>query len=263
MLRCRRPYRRPRLAEIMYLGIDLTSAVKTVVVDRAQRVIASASRPLRTASPRPGLEVCRDQPLARILDRLSQHGVKLALAEFIRLLPVQWFRYLLFHRAGTGGRQRQPSLRDWSYSGLCCWRPVTTLQAQSTQPPANCVTATSECARDLCGAVSQCPEFFEQRYVSLIPSHGRYYNAGCRRPASLVFVWLAHDRRFVGGVLFFFLIVIFVFIRIARRHRVADHHERDSSQSTQEKKPRGHVVSCCSSSKNPNDRMRRPEHRLR
>ena len=39
----------------MYLGIDLgTSAVKTVLVDGAQRVIASESRPLTTASPQPG-----------------------------------------------------------------------------------------------------------------------------------------------------------------------------------------------------------------
>lgn len=39
----------------MYLGIDLgTSAVKTVLVDDAQRVIASESRPLATASPLSG-----------------------------------------------------------------------------------------------------------------------------------------------------------------------------------------------------------------
>jgi xylulokinase len=39
----------------MYLGIDLgTSAVKTVLVDDAQRVIASESRALTIASPRPG-----------------------------------------------------------------------------------------------------------------------------------------------------------------------------------------------------------------
>ncbi|OPY94547.1 xylulokinase [Bradyrhizobium sacchari] len=39
----------------MYLGIDLgTSAVKTVLVDDAQRVIASESRLLATASPKPG-----------------------------------------------------------------------------------------------------------------------------------------------------------------------------------------------------------------
>jgi xylulokinase len=39
----------------MYLGIDLgTSAVKTVLVDGAQRMIASESRPLTTASPLPG-----------------------------------------------------------------------------------------------------------------------------------------------------------------------------------------------------------------
>lgn len=39
----------------MYLGIDLgTSAVKTVLVDDAQRVIASESRPIATASPQAG-----------------------------------------------------------------------------------------------------------------------------------------------------------------------------------------------------------------
>ena len=39
----------------MYLGIDLgTSAVKTVLVDDAQHVIASESRPLTITSPRPG-----------------------------------------------------------------------------------------------------------------------------------------------------------------------------------------------------------------
>lgn len=39
----------------MYLGIDLgTSAVKTVLVDGAQRVIASESRPLTITSPQPG-----------------------------------------------------------------------------------------------------------------------------------------------------------------------------------------------------------------
>jgi xylulokinase len=39
----------------MYLGIDLgTSAVKTILVDHEQRVIASRSRSLKIASPRPG-----------------------------------------------------------------------------------------------------------------------------------------------------------------------------------------------------------------
>jgi xylulokinase len=39
----------------MYLGIDLgTSAVKTILVDQAQRVVASRSRSLVTASPCPG-----------------------------------------------------------------------------------------------------------------------------------------------------------------------------------------------------------------
>jgi hypothetical protein len=89
-------------------------------------------------------------------------------------------------------------------------------------------------ARDLRGTLSYGPEFFEQRYVFRIPTHGRYYNADCQLQASLVFVRLAHDRRFVGVVLFFlivifliviFVIVIFVFIRISRRHRVAHDHE--------------------------------------
>ena len=39
----------------MYLGIDLgTSAVKTILVDDTQRVVATQSRSLATASPRPG-----------------------------------------------------------------------------------------------------------------------------------------------------------------------------------------------------------------
>jgi xylulokinase len=39
----------------MYLGIDLgTSAVKTILVDNGQRVVASRSRSLHVISPRPG-----------------------------------------------------------------------------------------------------------------------------------------------------------------------------------------------------------------
>jgi xylulokinase len=39
----------------MYLGIDLgTSAVKTILVDHEQRVVASRSRSLTVNSPRPG-----------------------------------------------------------------------------------------------------------------------------------------------------------------------------------------------------------------
>ena len=70
--------------------------------------------------------------LARIPDRFSQHGVKLALAEFLGLLPHCLPRYLLCRRAGTGGQQRRASLRHRPYPGLCCWRLVTTLQAQSS-----------------------------------------------------------------------------------------------------------------------------------
>src|SRR4030088_803754 len=45
----------------------------------------------------------------------------------------------------------------------------------------------------------------------------------CSIVHSLVFVRLAHDRRFVGAVLFLFL--RFVFIRISGRHCVAHDHE--------------------------------------
>ena len=41
----------------------------------------------------------------------------------------------------------------------------------------------------------------------------------------LVFVRLAHDWRFVGAVLFVFFLVLFVFIRISGRRRVAHDHE--------------------------------------
>src|SRR5258707_2596862 len=44
---------------------------------------------------------------------------------------------------------------------------------------------------------------------------------------ALVFVRLAHDRRFVGAVLFLFVfaLVLFVLIRISGRHCVAHDHE--------------------------------------
>src|SRR5438876_417758 len=80
-------------------------------------------------------------------------------------------------------------------------------------------------ARDLRGALSYGPESFEQRYVFRIPTHGRYYKADYQLQASLVFVRLAHDRRFVGVVLFLFILLLLVFIRISGRHRVAPDHE--------------------------------------
>jgi hypothetical protein len=43
------------------------------------------------------------------------------------------------------------------------------------------------------------------------------------RAAPLVFVRLAHDRRFAGAILFLF--VLFVFFRISGRHPVAHDHE--------------------------------------
>lgn len=44
--------------------------------------------------------ICRGLAVARILDRLSQHRIKLALAEFW-LPPLQWFRHLLSSRTGA------------------------------------------------------------------------------------------------------------------------------------------------------------------
>ena len=81
---------------------------------------------------------------------------------------------------------------------------MTTLQAQTSEPAADRVTATPEAARDLRGALS--PEFFEQRYVFHNQTHGRHHTADCQLQASLslVFVRLAHDRRLVGMVLFKF-----------------------------------------------------------
>lgn len=75
----------------MYLGIDLgTSAVKTVLVDGAQRVIASESRALTMSSPRPGY--FEQNPADWIaatfgtLDALqSSHGHALAAVEGIGL----------------------------------------------------------------------------------------------------------------------------------------------------------------------------------
>ncbi|MBR0689279.1 xylulokinase [Bradyrhizobium manausense] len=75
----------------MYLGIDLgTSAVKTVLVDDAQRVIASESRALTIASPQPGFfEQDPAQWLEATfatLDALkASHGKELAAVEGIGL----------------------------------------------------------------------------------------------------------------------------------------------------------------------------------
>ncbi|SEN10534.1 xylulokinase [Bradyrhizobium sp. OK095] len=75
----------------MYLGIDLgTSAVKTVLVDGAQRVIASESRALATASPLSGyFEQDPEQWIAATfatLDALkASHGKELAVVEGIGL----------------------------------------------------------------------------------------------------------------------------------------------------------------------------------
>src|SRR5262249_58617774 len=108
---------------------------------------------------------------------------------------------------------------DRPYLGFCCWRLVPALHAQTSQPAADRVTATPETACDLLGALSQGPEFFEQRYVFRIPTHGRYYNADRQLQASLVFVRLAHNRWVLFVLLVIFIFFIFIFIRISGRHR--------------------------------------------
>jgi hypothetical protein len=113
--------------------------------------------------------------LARIPDRFSQHRVKLALAEFLRVPPSGLPRHLLCHRARTGDQQRRPSLRHRPYLGICRGRLVTTLQAQTRQLGADRVAAIPQTTRDLRRALSYGPEFFEQCYVFRIPTHERYY----------------------------------------------------------------------------------------
>jgi hypothetical protein len=113
--------------------------------------------------------------LARIPDRFSQHGIKLALGEFPRPLHYCLPRHHLCRWVGTGSQQRRSSLRHRPYLGFCCWRLVTTLQVQTSQLGADRVTAIPETTRYLRGALSYGPEFFEQCYVFRIPTHGRYY----------------------------------------------------------------------------------------
>jgi hypothetical protein len=43
--------------------------------------------------------------------------------------------------------------------------------------------------------------------------------------AALLIVWLPHDRRFIGAVLFFVLFVFVLFIRVAGRHHAANGRE--------------------------------------
>jgi xylulokinase len=87
---CARSWTR-KASSIMYLGIDLgTSAVKIVLVDDAQRVVASRSRSLTVSSPRPGH--CEQDPAQWIeatfatLDALkADHARELAEVEGIGL----------------------------------------------------------------------------------------------------------------------------------------------------------------------------------
>lgn len=54
--------------------------------------------------------------------------------------------------------------------------------------------------RDLRGTLSRGPELFQLCQFSSIPAHGGYFSASCDAQVSLLFVRLAHDRRF--GLLF-------------------------------------------------------------
>src|SRR5712671_3243600 len=75
-------------------------------------------------------------------------------------------------------------------------------------------------------AASQ-PVSKRQPEITLPSSLSQPSSYGCDKcPHHLVFVRLAHDRRFVGGaVLFVLVLVLFVLIRISGRHRVAHDHE--------------------------------------
>lgn len=112
---------------------------------------------------------------AGIPDRFSQHGVKLRFGEFLRM-PRNWLprRHHLFHRTVT-------CRYDLGVGG---WRLVTALQAHAQQLGAHGVAAAPETMRDLRGALSCGPEFFQQCYLFRIPIHGRYVYADCRLPAS-------------------------------------------------------------------------------
>jgi hypothetical protein len=149
---------------------------ETVIPGRCRRVRPNAGPMTGSASNLETMETWIASAAAkpRIPDGFSQHGVELALGEFLGLRRCYLARHLLCHRAGTGS-QRRHSLRYRPYPGFCCRRLVTTFQAQTSQLRTDRVTAISEAARDLLGALSYGPEFFEQRYVFRIPTHGRYY----------------------------------------------------------------------------------------
>ena len=71
--------------------------------------------------------------LARIPDRFSQHGVKLALGELLRLpCLLACARHLLIHRAAQAANNAGLGFGTDTYLGFCCWRLVTALQAQTS-----------------------------------------------------------------------------------------------------------------------------------
>src|SRR5215475_11776028 len=89
--RVRQPTSPPRARNGMYLGIDLgTSAVKTILVDDEQRVVASRNRPLTVASPRPGYSEQDpgdwiDGVFATLDDLKADHASELAAVDGIGL----------------------------------------------------------------------------------------------------------------------------------------------------------------------------------
>ena len=107
----------------MYLGIDLgTSAVKTVLVDDAQRVIASERRALTIASPRPGHS---EQDPAQWIDAAfatldalkASHGQELAAVKGIGLSGQMHGATLL----DAGLRPLRPCIL-WNDAGPICVR---------------------------------------------------------------------------------------------------------------------------------------------
>ena len=112
--------------------------------------------------------------LARVSDSVSQHSVKLALAEFLGCLPTV-FRDT-FLAAGWAQAANNAGLRfETALSWVLLLAACDHASGPNDLAAADRITATPETARDLPGALSYGPEFFEQRYVFRIPTHGRYY----------------------------------------------------------------------------------------
>lgn len=106
------------------------------------------------AGHRPQRNGVRGDLSAGVFDRLSQHLVKLLLAELLGRLPLRCVpRHLLCDWTGASCRRR-PQLRGRPYLGPCRGRLVASLQALTCQHAADRVTTASEPTRYLRRALS-------------------------------------------------------------------------------------------------------------